>query len=166
LSNFFSQENIEFLEVPLFTMLMFAAAATGTTFTSCSKDDDPQAPEPEKEPKYELATGKSWILSQVKQGDGDYGEGSGNLLTFKSDGTFESTDPIFSTFAEGTKYSYDKENTITIKGKDKESEKEVTITITIVSLTADAFEIQVKIKGRDPMDPNFEQNVSYKGGMR
>jgi len=151
----------------LFTMLMFAAAATGTVFTSCSKDDDPQAPEPEK-PKYELATGKSWVLSQVKQGDGDYVEGSGNMLTFKSDGTFESTDPFFNMFEAGIKYTYDKENTITIKGKhkDRDDGREVMITITIVSLTADAFEIQVKIKGHDPMDANYEQNVSYKGGMR
>jgi len=151
----------------LFTMLMVAAAATGTVFTSCSKDDD-KAPEPEKEPKYQVANDKAWTFTQVKQSaDGDYVEAGGGNITFKADGTFESTHAMFSSFEEGTKYSYDGDNTITIKGKDMESDgKEVTITITIVSLTADAFEIQVKEKGRDPMDPNYERTVSFKGGMR
>jgi len=151
----------------LFTMLMVAAAATGTVFTSCSKDDD-QAPDPAKAPKYVVANDKSWVFTQVKQGaDGEYGPEADGGITFKADGTFESTNPMFSSFEAGTKYSYDGENTITIKGKDLEAHgREVTVTITIVSLTADAFEIQVKRKGRDPMNPNYEDNVSFKGSFR
>jgi len=145
----------------LFTMMMFAAAA-GTVFTSCSKDDDPQAPE--KTAKHEVAG--TWTLTDVKQSaDGEYAKADGETgftIEFKADGTFSATVFPLGTFGEGVKYAYDGEDTITIKGNNRD-DREVTATITIVSLKDGAFEVEIKSKGMDPMDPDYEMKAWYKG---
>jgi len=145
----------------LFTMMMFATAA-GTVFTSCSKDDD-QAPE--KTAKHEVAG--IWTLTDVKQrAEGEYTKANGETgftIEFKADGTFSATVFPLGTFGEGVKYAYDGEDTITIKENNPEFEWEVTTTITIVSLKDGAFEVEIKSKGVDPMDPDYEMKAWYKG---
>jgi len=138
-------------------MLMFAAAATGTVFTSCSKDDDPQPSQDEKkEPKYEVKD-MIWSIAQVKQGGGSYTEFASSIY-FNPDGTFVSTLDHLA-FQGGAKYEYDDENTITFKGKREGQDTEETVKVTIVSLKEGAFEI--KLERADPMGGTI--TIEYKG---
>jgi len=141
-----------------FAMLLLATVASGTTFTSCSKDDEPE------KGKYNVLG--LWTIMDVKIGD-RYERANGEAgftLRLKADGTFQTTVDELS--LQDASFEYDKEDTITITGKLKwqdGSTVEVTRTIVIVSLKGGAFEIKMKGKYILPDDPEAEAQAEFKG---
>jgi len=145
-----------------FAMLLLANAVGGTVFTSCSKDEKPQAEEPKG--KYDVLG--LWTIMDVKIGDRyERANGEAGLtLHLKADGTFQTTVDELS--LRDARFEYDKEDTITITGKlewHDGSTVEVTRTIVIVSLKDGAFEIKMKGKYILPDDPEAEPQAELKG---
>jgi len=148
-----------------FAMLLLATVASGTLFTSCSKDDEPKE-EPKEEPQDKHNVLGLWTIMDVKIG-GTYERANGEVgltLLLKADGTFQTT--MDELILQDAAFEYDKEDTITFTGKREWHDGttvEVTRTIVIVSLQDGAFEIKMKGKYILPDDPEAEPQAEFKG---